>query len=228
MRRATTQRLLALTAVAVLLTVACSGGDKEPQPSPTLDPAIDTTPRPFPRARGERGLMGALLSLEDLGDGWIERPPTTTTTQAESYFCGSKLKSPPLDAFVRFANRQQGHVWLSHAIFRLNDAQEAAAILQNVRNAISGCDEWLSTDGVRRTFWKLERTHTIDIGDEALVVIASARQEGSAARADSGAVFIREGQFVITIDDFTLVDVDEDELIRLAERAHDKFLDNLD
>jgi hypothetical protein len=181
----------ALTLIAAL-TFACGSADKQPGPTPTTEPFIDTTPQAV--ATATSALRHALLDEADLGPGWAEQQ-LGDATQADAYYCGVKVDLPDGDALTIFVHADGRAVFES--IVLMPGEAAAAAVLATLRQAQDECDEYISTDGERRTEWRTESFEDITLADEAVLEVASTDSFGEAAARSYNIAFRRGSALII-------------------------------
>jgi hypothetical protein len=155
-------------------------------------------------------LRGALLDSEDFGEGWTEQTITDVTV-ADQYYCGVKVELPQSDATVILSHAETQRA-VFEGILQRADAASAAGLLDTVRNVQRDCDDYISTDGERRTDWHTESFRDVDIGDEGIIEIASTDSFG-ASPATSYSVTLRKGATLIIV---VIIAADADESFERA------------
>jgi hypothetical protein len=202
-----------------LAAIGACGGDEVPRTttaSPTA--STSTTPRPLPSASA--GVLSpALLSTNDLGEGWTEHVPSSGATVADSIYCGTRVESLKIDAIAIFDNRMKARPFLVEALSKLENDAAARAALDKLNAAHLGCADWTSTDGVSRTDWHTESFVSGDIGDQSLVEKSTAEFPGLPGRTLGVTIVVRLGDTVMTIAEIGVGDLPVAEGLEIAAKA---------
>ena len=181
------------------MLMSCGDGDKSTLETPTNDERTALATRAFPSAVNQ-ALTDALLTPEDLGDGWrLESVHSTDATVADSIFCGTTIEAPPMDAAAILSNQRQGVFLLIQAISQQANAEDAANFMAEVRDASQGCDSLVSTDGVNRTEWTLHDSALRAVGDEMVSVRSTGTLDSTQGLIDSEGYFayLRYGDRIV-------------------------------
>lgn len=226
---------LALAVVLALATVdaACVGGNGATRV--TASPALvasatpssvvgtSTTPEPFPTTN-DALLESALLRVDDLGGDWVQESlQGAGATMADNYYCGRKVRSLTPDAAAIFVDQSGLHPLMIEAISRFETTEAAAQAIATISNAHSGCLDWTSTDGVRRTDWHTESLTRPNIADEALVEKATAQVEGIPGRETGVYVIARQGGTIFSIAELGVQDFPVSETEAIAAKALSRY-----
>lgn len=129
-----------------------STATQEPTPSPTPAPP---TPTATPTDTRVLTLQSALLTLDDLGDGYFLRQgtgdsgATTTEEQPSAAVCNVALSGPTAEVSIeRVWERTVNGPFVRQELLWLPDADEAAGEWLRVRRAAArACDDWVAADG---------------------------------------------------------------------------------
>src|SRR5207253_8900256 len=112
-------------------------------------------------------------------------------------FCGKKLQSFIPAAMAGFRKGQERVA--AESLTLLPDAAAAKAVVQELRDAHSGCSDWVSTNGTMKTTGHTQSFVPVDIGDEAVMEQATIQFEYVPGELVSYEVYVRRGGVVLEL-----------------------------
>lgn len=201
--------IFALCAAAAL--TACGSDSGDPDPTSTAGPAATATrPRPLASVtgmttavptRGPGAHDDALLTADDLGEGW-DAYPTAGASAAAQLYCGVTIEPLPTDSFATFINTRAKRT-LYHAITTLDDESAAAAYIERLSKAIHDCTEWTSGEGAAVTNWKTTGIGTeLPFGDSSIEQVATTQLPDRQSPSATYSIVTRDGATVMIVSMF--------------------------
>lgn len=144
---------IALLVVIGLLVIACRGRQEAQQS--------------FTGPSSEK-LKDALLTLEDLPEGWTLALAPNQQDPGASTLCGVQVDLSRRIA-AESAAFQRGQTGLAQAVL-LFHPRSSEAFMSSVRKAIEDCRQWQSTANGTAITWKAEPLSFAGLGDEMIAV----------------------------------------------------------
>jgi hypothetical protein len=130
-----------------------AGEQATPQPDPTATPSSPgQTPEPEPTQTVD--LEALLLTRDILGDWWAQmvteehEGTEVVAAEDEDFLCGYPFLNFEVETEIAYSDRDSAFVY--HRIFE-SDADELAAFMDGLPQAITDCEPWEDDDGVTWT-----------------------------------------------------------------------------
>jgi hypothetical protein len=203
-----TTRFLFTVALCALVLVgyACGGTDSTEDATATATPrplatlvgttVVEPTATSIPGAHAE-----ALLTVEELGEGWTAFP-TQGAIAATQVYCDERIEPLPIDTFATFINTSAKRT-LYQAITTLEDDAAAQAYIDRLYNAMSHCQDWISTDGTTETTWHTTGIGTeLEFGDGGVEQVATTQLSDRQSPSATYSIIARRGATIMIVSMF--------------------------
>lgn len=159
--------------IAVLVVPALLGGSTM---SVDIGPAgSDRQPPP-----GDESLAEALLTVDDLPDGWYPAAidqPTSRPSEAAIDICGHDTS--PDTRPVAQASASFGKDMFLNQTLRSHELADAVAQMRQVAKAVASCSTWEQASNGQPMTWQLEHLDAPDLGDESVAIRIAGGSEGT-------------------------------------------------
>lgn len=134
----------------------------------TATPTAASEPRPT-EVPEDPTLDGYLVNLDDLGPGWVEVEDVDDTDDTDNTICDAESLEERFEPQARARASHEGEIlgpFLEQRIARFADEDEAAAVLDAMRDAIS-CSSWTDdSDPAAPVEWTVQDLEIAPVGDD--------------------------------------------------------------